>query len=577
MTIQAREVPQASEATIKVLVADDSDTDRLILSSIISGQGHKVVTATDGWEAVEVFEKERPHIVLLDAMMPRMDGKEAARHIKKAAGEDFIPVLFLTSLSDAKDLAECLDAGGDDFLSKPYSKVILQAKLNAYLRMRSMHATLQEQHLKISQHNEHLLQEQKVAKAVFDNVAHSGALDLPNIKYLLSPLAMFNGDVLLAAQKPSGGMHVMLGDFTGHGLPAAIGAMPMAEVFYFMTTKGYALPDIVAEINLKLKSILPVGVFCCACIADFSFEKQIARVWSGGVPDQYLYRKQTGTLEVIKSQHLPLGIRSADEFSSEFQVFEMTKGDRFIVCSDGILESANEAGEMYGEQRLMNAIESAKNDEAIFDTIEKSVADFLGSSDHTDDVTLLEFKMIGDFEIQNTDHSFINAAQTGPQDWSLEYELGPRTLRDFNPLPLMLQIIMEVPGLRSYSGQVYTILAELFSNALEHGVLGLSSSMKSTATGFMEYYESRTQLLEKLTEGFVRFNVKHVPTEVGGVLIIKVKDSGSGFDYAATVDSKMTRNKYEGRGVPLVRSLCDSLSYSDEGRCVEVSYVWQYD
>lgn len=577
MTMQAQEVPTTSDARIKVLVADDSDTDRLILSSIISGQGHAVVTAADGQEAVEVFEKERPHIVLLDAMMPRMDGKDAARYIKKAAGEDFIPVLFLTSLSDANDLAECLDAGGDDFLSKPYSKVILQAKLNAFLRMRSMHATLQAQHFEISQHHEHLLQEQKVAKAVFDNVAHSGALDLPNIKYLLSPLAMFNGDVLLAAQKPSGGMHVMLGDFTGHGLPAAIGAMPMAEVFYYMTTKGYGLPDIVAEINLKLKSVLPVGVFCCACMADFSFEKQIARIWSGGLPDQYLYRKQTGKLEVIKSQHLPLGIRSADEFSSEFQVFEMTKGDRFIVCSDGILESVNESGDMYGEERLLEAIESAGDDEEIFGAIEKSVADFIGSSDHTDDVTLLEFKMLGDFEIQNTDTSFVNAAQIGPQDWSLQYELGPRTLRDFNPLPLMLQIIMEVPGLRSYSGQVYTILAELFSNALEHGVLGLSSSMKSTAAGFMEYYESRTKLLDALQSGFVRFGIKHVPTEVGGVLIIKVEDSGSGFDYAATVGKGMSRNNYEGRGVPLVRSLCDSLGYSDEGRCVEVSYVWQYD
>ncbi len=577
MTIQAQEVPTTSDTKIKVLVADDSDSDRLILSSIISGQGHEVITASDGKDAVEIFKRERPHIVFLDAMMPRMDGKEAARSIKRAAGDDFIPVLFLTSLSDAKDLAECLDAGGDDFLSKPYSKVILQAKLNALLRMRSMHATLQAQHFEISQHNDHLIQEQKVAKAVFDNVAHSGALDLPNIKYLLSPLAMFNGDVLLAAQKPSGGMHVMLGDFTGHGLPAAIGAMPMAEVFYYMTTKGYSISDIIAEINLKLKSVLPVGVFCCACMADFSFEKQIVRVWSGGVPDQYLYRSRGGTVETIKSIHLPLGIRSADEFSSELQVLEMQKGDRFIVCSDGILESVNESGEMFGEERLITSIKNAQDDEDIFPSIQNTVTEFIGSSDHTDDVTLLEFKMMEDFEIQNTDTSFVNAAQTGPQDWSMQYELGPRTLRDFNPLPLMLQIIMEVPGLRPYSGQIYTILAELFSNALEHGVLGLNSSMKSTAAGFMEYYEARTKLLEELHQGFVRFSIKHMPTEAGGALIIKLQDSGEGFDYETAMKNEMDRGKYNGRGVPLVRSLCDSIAYCDEGRCVEVSYVWQYD
>src|SRR5690606_40932182 len=86
-----------------------------------------------------------------------------------------------------------------------------------------------------ARHNEHLLREQHVAKAVFDKVAHSGCLDAPNIRYMQSPYALFNGDLLLAAYKPSGGMHVMLGDFTGHGLPAAIGAMPLAELFYGMT------------------------------------------------------------------------------------------------------------------------------------------------------------------------------------------------------------------------------------------------------------------------------------------------------------------------------------------------------
>ena len=266
------------DTKIKILVADDNESDRMILSSIINAQGHEVITAADGKEALDVFEKERPQIVLLDALMPEMDGKEVARYIKKSAGDNFIPVLFMTSLQDANDLAECLDAGGDDFLSKPYSRVILQAKLNAFLRMRSMHATMQAQRDEIAQHNRHLLQEQKVAKAVFDNVAHSGCLNSPNIKYMLSPMAMFNGDVLLAALKPSGGMHVLLGDFTGHGLPAAIGAMPMAEIFYFMTIKGFTITDIVCEINMKLKSILPVGVFCCASMADFSFQKQILRI-----------------------------------------------------------------------------------------------------------------------------------------------------------------------------------------------------------------------------------------------------------------------------------------------------------
>ncbi|MDO2286079.1 SpoIIE family protein phosphatase, partial [Escherichia coli] len=98
---------------------------------------------------------------------------------------------------------------------------------------------------------------------------------------LQSPLALFNGDLLLAAYKPSGGMHVLLGDFTGHGLPAAIGAMPLAEVFYGMTAKGYPMADILREMNAKLKRILPVGVFCCATLLNLSFQRELVEVWNG--------------------------------------------------------------------------------------------------------------------------------------------------------------------------------------------------------------------------------------------------------------------------------------------------------
>lgn len=566
-----------TENKIKILVADDNESDRMILSSIISKQGHQVLTAADGREALAIFKRERPQIVLLDAIMPEMDGMETARFIKESAGDEFIPVLFLTSLQDANSLADCLDAGGDDFLSKPYSQVILKAKLNAFLRMRSMHALMQSQRDEIAKHNQHMLHEQKVAKAVFDNVAHSGCLDSPNIKYMLSPLAMFNGDVLLAAQKPSGGMHVLLGDFTGHGLPAAIGAMPMAEIFYYMTGKGFAITDIIAEINMKLKSILPVGVFCCSCMVDFSFEKQIIRIWSGGLPDSYLYRSNSREIIPIKSRHLPLGILSPDDFDNDLQLFEMAKGDRLYICSDGISEALNAAGEMFGEERMIAAVRNSEDDEDIFSNIQAEVTAFMGDSERDDDITLLEVKMVGDFELQSERYGVSNAGQVGPQDWNMQYELGPLTLREFNPLPLMLQIVMEVPGLRPYSGQIYTILAELFSNGLEHGVLGLNSNLKATATGFMEYYEERTRLLEQLEAGYIRFSFRHSPKSEGGVLVIRLEDSGKGFDYQEKLKRSVQRGAYSGRGLPLVQSLSDSMEYLGVGNAVEVTYVWQYD
>jgi len=290
-----------------VLIAEDSPADRMLLSTIVAREGHRVLTAANGLEAVALFEQERPQLVLMDALMPVMDGFEAARRIKQMAGEALVPVIFLTSLTESEALVRCLEAGGDDFLAKPYNRVILVAKIKAMERLRRLQATVLEQRDLIARHNEHLLSEQRVAKAVFDKVAHSGCLDAPNIRYLQSPHALFNGDLLLAAYNPSGDMYVLLGDFTGHGLPAAIGAMPLAEVFYGMAAKGHSMPEILREMNAKLKRILPVGVFCCATLASVSFQRRTLKVWNGGLPDGYLLRAD-GSREPLVSRHLPLGV-----------------------------------------------------------------------------------------------------------------------------------------------------------------------------------------------------------------------------------------------------------------------------
>ncbi|WP_148051387.1 PP2C family protein-serine/threonine phosphatase, partial [Pseudomonas protegens] len=97
-----------------------------------------------------------------------------------------------------------------------------------------------------------------------------------------------------AAYTPAGDMHVLLGDFTDHGLPAAVGAMPLAEVFYGMTAKGYGLPETLREMNAKLKRILPVDMFCCATLLCLSSQRRAVEVWNGGMPEGYLYRHTSG-------------------------------------------------------------------------------------------------------------------------------------------------------------------------------------------------------------------------------------------------------------------------------------------
>jgi len=563
---------------LRILIADDNDSDRLILQTIVRKEGHTVYTARDGQEAIDIFKAQSPDLVLLDALMPNVDGFEAARTIKELAGDNLVPIIFLTSLRDATSLADCLAAGGLDFLSKPYNRIILQAKIKAFDSMRRLHETVQKQRDEISLHNDRLIHEQEVAKQVFDNIAHPGCIDAPNIKYLLSPMAVFNGDLVLASRKPSGGMYVFLGDFTGHGLPAAIGAMPVSEIFYGMAQKGFSLQDILREINKKLKRILPVGVFCCASMVDMNFRKRSAEVWVGGIPDVLVYRNKSRALENLRSTHLPLGVVDTDRFKTDTTLVQLEEGDRIMLWSDGIIEACNEEGEMFGDERVCDVILGSAKADDIFSDLVRAVETHTNRDEQDDDYTMVEVRMVNENDLGEYFGDLGSSYMAGgPRDWSMTYELRPVTLREFNPLPLITHLLMEVPGLRPHSGKIYTILSELYSNALEHGVLDLHSELKASADGFARYYAERTDKLNHLDTGCVRFHIDHRPVPDGGVLTIVVEDTGKGFDHEAKQKNRYRKEGYSGRGIPLINTLCRSVRYLGKGNQVEVVFDWHVD
>ncbi|MDU7558849.1 MAG: fused response regulator/phosphatase, partial [Pseudomonas sp.] len=455
-----------------------------------------------GAEAVEVFCQQRPHLVLMDGLMPVMDGFEATRQIKTLAGEVLVPIIFLTSLNHADALTRTLEAGGDDVLLKPYNPMLLAAKITVMDRLRRLQDTVLQQRDQIARHNVYLLNEQRVAKAVFDRVAHEGCLSAPNIQYRQSPYALFNGDLLLAAHTPSGDTHLLLADFTGHGLPAAIGAMPLAEVFYSMTAKGYGLGEMLREMNAKLKRILPVDMFCCAHVVCVSALRRSLEVWSGGMPDGYLHTLATGQRTALSSQHLPLGVLKAKAFDHSTRVLPMLPGDQLFLLTDGVTETTGPDEQLFGAQRLQRVLEANRDPQHLIDEVEQALRQFQGQT--RDDVSMVQITSQVPQRLGMPAMLYTDSGQCSPLDWSARFEFRASTLQRFNPLPYLLHMLMEVHGLRAQGAQIHAVLSELYSNALEHGVLGLDSRLKRDAKGFARYYELRNQRLIALKSGFVR-------------------------------------------------------------------------
>ena len=555
----------------KALIVDDEKTNRLILKSLLVKQGYETVEACDGQDAIEKFKREHPNIIFMDVMMPVLDGYEATRQIKAASINRFVPIIFLTAMTDESALAQCIEAGGDDFLTKPYDKMILQSKIRSMQRIAALNREVQGMYSMIHR-------EQEIAESVFVNAIQSSNISNPNIHQVVRPAGIFSGDMVLSAYSPSRDLYFLIGDFTGHGLLAALGAMPVSEVFRAMTAKGFSPEEILAGINKKLKSMLPVGMFFGAQLVVVNHDLEHVRVFNAGMPDILIVDGESNRVRHrLPSTGLPLGVSLAIEPRELVQYAPINLNDKILMHSDGLTEARNTADEQFGEQRLIESIARAPKDR-IFNQVFEDLDRFCGNiTAQADDVTLVEISCVHDLLPEIEVHEYIKPSnfQLGDRgDWKLSLRFNGKRLRETNPVPILVSYLMEMEGLERQRQSLFTVMTELYINALDHGVLGLDSRLKSDPAGFEAYFQTREQRLAVLDDGYVIFNIAVEQDSTRRSIVLRIEDSGDGFDIGSTGPEPDGRLALAGRGLVLIRELCDSLEYHGKGNIAIARYSW---
>lgn len=558
---------------MKILIVEDSKLNRVFLSKALAKYGYDVIEAEDGSQGVALFSSETPDLVLMDLMMPVMDGYTATKAIKELSGDKFTPIIVLTALTDTDSLVKAIEHGADDYLTKPYNTGEIRAKIVALGRIANLHDVINKNRDELLLNKEKMDEDISVAEHIYKSVLNLENKHQGFIKNKFFSGSPFSGELLLCSHTPSGDIHILSGEFSGHGLSASIGAIPTSEAFYGMTEKGFSIADIAYELNSKIKALLPENMHCNICFIEIDKQRSAIGLWNSGMPDVVI-RSADGKLVNCQENKAALGTVSDEDFDRQLDIIPISGNEKLFMCNRALLDVISNADDEFSSSKYKAIHDSLSFDDVSLDEIISRVRESSGDDINDSRASLIEVGLDRALDSWSADKGGRKFKSTPSSSWTASVCFDASCLKAVNPVPALLDIIMNIQAPNGHKERIFTILTELFSNAQEHGLLGLDSSLKSSPTGFAEYYAEREKLLRELDDGEISVSIKHTPNNGGGMFTIVIKDSGPGFDLGMLRVNINENTGFSGRGMPLIRSMSDDLSYNEVGNEATVVYSW---
>ncbi len=401
----------------RVLVVDDSRLQRKLLASSLNKWGYDVSVAESAEEALEICADVRPEIVLSDWMMPGLSGPEFCRAFRQLASTDYSYFILLTSKSDKSEIALGLEAGADDFLTKPVDGNELLARIRAGERILDMHSRLTQQNRalgdalqEVERLNDALDKDLREARQLQQSLLpeRHRVFDTCEISLLLQSSGYVGGD--LVGFYPAGQRHVGLYaiDVSGHGISAAlmtarlagflspvapdqnIALRPLANGEYEPVEPSQAIETL----NTLVLEEMETEHYFTMILGDFDLETGLLRLAQAGHPHP-VYQTADGQVTQDSPGGFPVGLIPNAKFS-QFEV-RLAPGDRILFHSDGFTECPNPSGEMMGEQGFEDIITKIGDlsGPPFMEALVWHLSDFAGGPKFPDDISAVLLRYTG--------------------------------------------------------------------------------------------------------------------------------------------------------------------------------------
>ena len=343
----------------RILVVDDDPLSRKLLLHALSHAAYICRECSSGKEALRIVHEEKQTLILLDFDMPELDGAEVLKQLRADIDPSIaqIPTIMLTGHAGEESEVRCLEAGANDFVTKPINIAVLSARIETQLRLREMRRQLEKQNEELEAWRLNLERDLEAARLTQRALIPQNppALQGWEVAAWYRPVIQVGGDIYGWLRMRDGRTLFWIADATGHGASAALMTTLATLLFQHGAAEHNSPSEIMGAVNHDFRSIFGARSFMTAMCVALEPATGRASVVGAGHPPLIVQRKN-GKTETIFSSAPPLGLAAAEKSSFDESEVELQAGDAFLLYTDGLSGGENDGAQRMPIERLVELL-----------------------------------------------------------------------------------------------------------------------------------------------------------------------------------------------------------------------------